>query len=349
MGRVREAVKEGLAVLALPAALITALTSEYRPDDVEPVEVYGRPGPPLSPKTPFSVLCWNLQFAGSREHHFFYDGGDVVRVPPEDVERTVAGIAALLDAHRPDLTLLQEIDRDADRTGRRDQLRRYLRSAHQWASTPYHRAAYVPHPPRAPMGRVDMHLGLLSQRGLLDAERTALPLLSEPRLRQMFNLKRAILSAAVPIEGGGILRVANTHLSAFSHGDGTLAKQVAVLKAWMDAQPPDQPWILAGDFNLLPPGDDPARLATESNLYRDATNPIEALLPEFREAFVEVFGTALAPAARSYQPFGQQPDRKIDYLFFGGPLEVCSAEVLASDLSDHLPLMATFQLKQPTA
>ena len=36
----------------------------------------------------FSLLNWNLQFAGSRKHNFFYDGGDAVDVPINDLEQS---------------------------------------------------------------------------------------------------------------------------------------------------------------------------------------------------------------------------------------------------------------------
>jgi endonuclease/exonuclease/phosphatase family metal-dependent hydrolase len=344
MGRLRSAAQSGAALLLLPAALVAATRVEYRPGADEPVEVFGPPTTrPLVRGGELSVLSWNLQFAGSRRHHFFYDGGRAVHVPAADVAETVAGITALLAAEAPDIALLQEVDRDADRTGRRDQLRDYLDSGRglSFASTPYHRSPYVPHPTHQPMGRVDLHLSMLSRRGLHDVRRIALPLLAESRLRQIFNLKRALMTAAVPIEGGGVLRIANTHLSAFSRGDGTLARQVAVLRQWMERQPPEQPWVLAGDLNLLPPGDAPDRLAAESDLYADATNPIEALLPAFGEAF----GDPLAAAARTYQPFAADgPDRKIDYVFYGGPLEVVSASVIPCDLSDHLPLRVRLRL-----
>ena len=98
--------------------------------------------------------------------------------------------------------------------------------------------------------------------------------------------------------------------------------------------------VLAGDFNMLPPGDDPTRLSAEGDLYTDAVNPMERLLPRFRE----VFGAAHQRdvAARTYLPFGaSQPDRKIDYVFVGGPVEVLGARVLPElDLSDHLPVLA---------
>ena len=164
-------------------------------------------------------------------------------------------------------------------------------------------------------------------------------LMDEARVVQALNLKRALLTAEVPVAGlDQPLAVAVTHLSAFSFGDGTLEAQVAALADWMESRPPGQPWVLAGDFNLLPPGDNRDRLAVERDLYADETNPIESLIPRFTTAFPD----PLDPAARTYLPFGaDSPDRKIDYVFVGGPVRVQSAEVLVrhSDISDHLPIV----------
>jgi endonuclease/exonuclease/phosphatase family metal-dependent hydrolase len=196
------------------------------------------------------------------------------------------------------------------------------------------------------MGRVGLHLGILSKYQIDSAKRTQLALLQEPRWRQYFNLKRALLESSLPIGLGSdrsSLKVAVTHLSAFSNGDGTLTKQIEQIKEWMESQPPDQPWILAGDFNLLPPGDNPDRLKGDASLYADETNPIEQLF----KLFTEVTGNPLSPEARTYLPFGAtEPDRKIDYIFYGGPIEVFSAKVLteANEISDHLPMEIKFQL-----
>ena len=56
--------------------------------------------------------------------------------------------------------------------------------------------------------------------------RYQLPLLQESRLRRLFNLRRACL--ATPLRGPSRVSLLNTHLSAFSFGDGTVDKQVAV-------------------------------------------------------------------------------------------------------------------------
>jgi endonuclease/exonuclease/phosphatase family metal-dependent hydrolase len=347
-----------VAAVTLVSLLLFVGSTEHRPEPVEevPVECTGGgdvgPRPHLAVGRPFRLVSWNLQFGAGRKHQFFYDGGDAVHVPKADVDEAVKALQRALAAYAPDVALLQEIDRDSDRTHRIDQLPLLAGAAGAGAdctaAATYHRSPLVPSPMPVPLGRVDMNLGIFTRGPLTGAKRLALPLLDESRLRQAFNLKRAVLAGQAPIDGHPLpLRLAVTHLSAFSHGDGTLERQVAVLAKWMEEQSDDpaQPWILAGDFNLLPPGDDPARLTVESSLYADAKNPIEELIPRFRTLFP--VADLLAEQARSYVPYGADaPDRKIDFVFIGGPIEVVSARVGREHiaLSDHLPLVADLKI-----
>ena len=336
------------AALAVDLAVVLGLAGrfEYRPEPVEAVRIRGSGGAgPLRVGEPFSALSWNLQFAGGRRNHFFYDGGTTVEVPPAHVAEALAGITDLLRAEAPALALLQEIDRDSARTGYLDQLPALLEAtrAAAWTTTPYMKSPFVPAPLRQPLGRVRLDLGILSRVALRQATRTQLALLDEPRYRQIFNLKRALLSAEVPVEGlTHPLAIGLTHLSAFSRGDGTLDKQARALLEWVEARPVGQPWILAGDLNMLPPGDDPARLGGDAHQYADQQNPIARLLPRLQE----VFGAnQLDPSNRTYLPWGaSEPDRKIDYLFYGGPIELVQARVVrgATQHSDHLPIVAVF-------
>ena len=335
---------------ALPiVSLVTLLGLEFNPGPVEKVSVQNmRPNEPVPSGKIIKLLSWNLQFAGSRKHHFFYDGGQAVHVPSSDVEATLLKISNLLKSRNPDFVLLQEIDRHSDRTGNIDQLETLKAYAQgvSWVSTPYHKVPYVPHPSHEPMGRVNLNLSTLSKYEIASARRHQLALLNEPRWRQFFNLKRAILETIIPIGVGAnrpSLILGNTHLSAFSGGDGTLDKQITQIEAWIKSVPEGQPWILAGDFNLLPPEDTPSRLGKDAALYTDAENPIQRLTRKYKHAFPNLLSTE----ARTYLPFGSgEPDRKIDYIFYGGPVKIESAEVLreASAISDHLPLEIQFRI-----
>lgn len=334
--------------VGIPLVSILALLGlEFDPESTMRVDVHNqRPSQALPLNESLTLLSWNIQFAGSRKHHFFYDGGRAVHVPKEDVLSTLDSITQVFKEIDADILLIQEVDRHTDRTANIDELE-HLRGytlGINWASTPYHKVPYVPHPSFEPMGRVNLHLSILSKYRLLDATRTQLSLLQEPRWRQYFNLKRAILETRMPIgTGQQHLIVANTHLSAFSHGDGTLSKQIATIKAWMDKQPAGQPWILAGDFNLLPPNDTPNRLGDDALLYADSSNPIV----EIYNNYAEVFEDALGSENRTYLPVGSDtPDRKIDYIFYGGPIEIQKASVLSEHhaISDHLPIRLQFRL-----
>ena len=345
--KLKMAIGFGMAVPIV--SLVTLLGLEFNPGSVEKVSVQNmRPNEPVPVGKTLKLLCWNLQFAGSRKHHFFYDGGQAVQVPVSDVETTLKQITTLLKSRNPDFALLQEIDRHSDRTGNIDQLE-LLKSYAQgvsWVSTPYHKVPYVPHPSHEPMGRVNLNLGTLSKYEITSARRHQLALLNEPRWRQFFNLRRAILETIIPVGVGANrpnLILGNTHLSAFSGGDGTLNKQISQIEAWIEAIPKGQAWILAGDFNLLPPEDTPSRLGDDAALYADSKNPIERLTRKYKHAFPD----RLSNDARTYLPFGAgEPDRKIDYIFYGGSIELESAMVLreASAISDHLPLEISFRL-----
>jgi endonuclease/exonuclease/phosphatase family metal-dependent hydrolase len=216
-----------------------------------------------------------------------------------------------------------------------------------WASACYHRARFVPAPTREPLGRVRLDLAVLSRFTMTAAERIQLPLLRESRLRQIFNLQRCLLAVRIPIPAWGRdLHVAVTHLSAFSRGDGTLGRQVAVLRAWMEARERDgDPFVLGGDLNLLPPGDDPTRLGANADQYADRDNPIATLLPRFRSVIPPE--RILDPANRTYLPWGAvATERMLDYLFVSDGIEVIDAHPVAdpSPVSDHLPLVASLRL-----
>lgn len=336
--------------LALAAVVATALPGAFHsPAPVEPAPLHCAPDTPMAEiNRPLRVLVWNIQYGASTKHHFFYDGGKAVRVPQADVDWTLDQIVQVVSELDPDIVLWQEVDRNSARTGFVDQLPILVeRLGHPcFASATYHRVPYVPTPDHEHLGRVDMQLATSGRVRMDLARRHQLALLVEPWWRRLFNLKRAALEVRVPVQGGPPLTLINTHLSAFSFGDGSLPRQLAEIEAIaLQARDRGEAVVLAGDMNSLPPGDDPSRLPEKDRpLYADPNEPIGRLFASMAST-VPLETLRREPARHfTYVPFGGEPDRTIDYAFVAGPARATGHRVWQdrTDISDHLPF--TFNL-----
>jgi endonuclease/exonuclease/phosphatase family metal-dependent hydrolase len=331
------------AKTAARALRALAWSATHPPAAVEAAEFQGA-GPPV-PQRPLRVLTWNIQFAAGRDQRFFYDGGRDVHVDPAALRPTLDRIAAVIRASDADLVLLQEVDRGSDRTGRLDQhqalLDRLSYPCH--ASTWYYRNPYVPYPSWQHLGRMEMHLSVFSRFGISAARRWRLAEMREAWVYRQFNLRRAVLELDLPRAEGGVLRVFDVHLSAFSKGDGTLPLQIdAVAERMALADRQSTPFVTGGDFNALPPGDPPARLGADAALYSDGGWPIDPLFRTWTSAVpLERHQDEPQPWRTWLPPGSEEADRAIDHLFVSSDLEVHDAAVLRGDpgASDHLPLL----------
>ena len=315
----------------------------YFPKAEEPAPVACPIDAPPAPRgEPLKVLVWNIQFSANRDQQFFYDGGPAVSVPPIQVERTLDRIGRFIASQDADIVILQEVDRNSRRTAYLDQhaLLREAIGLPCHTAAPYHRAAYVPVPSHEPMGQVDMNLSVFSRYAIDTSTRIQLPLLKESAVRRMFNLRRAVLDLRIPVQGGGELAILDTHLSAFSRNDGTLQKQIAKLIDVVDPlEKQGTPWLLAGDFNALPPGDAPSRIPNGVGFY-----PEDSAVQPLFDGYSSVFPSQDEEAARTYVRWEDtEPDRTIDYAFHGGGLHVTDLVVHRETypLSDHLPFTMT--------
>ena len=96
----------------------------------------------IIPDTTFSLTTWNIGYAGlGAEADFFYDGGGMffsggkmVRPPRKMSEGFLSGIEGTVAATQSDFFLLQEVDRDAKRSYRIDQLARIAGQLPQYAA-----------------------------------------------------------------------------------------------------------------------------------------------------------------------------------------------------------------------
>jgi endonuclease/exonuclease/phosphatase family metal-dependent hydrolase len=201
-------------------------------------------------KDTLMIMTWNLKFGGGRIDFFFDCIGNRVIMKKEEVINNLKKIAHFIAQTNPDILMVQEIDTDSKRTAFVDQV--------QWLldNTPFNYAVYAPqwkasHIPSNGLGRMNSGLAIFSQHPLSKTQRIALPLIEEQKaIVRYFYLKRCLLDCEVNINGETI-RLLTTHAEAYSN-DSTKKKQLDVICQYL--QPIHQTFILAGDFNSLPPG-----------------------------------------------------------------------------------------------
>lgn len=241
-----------LVVLAAGGLLGYLSLTEYRPDDIEPLEVVQaarkdnvRVGERLD------VLSFNTGYCGlGREQDFFMDGGSMVRPrSEEDMRANLNGILSELVRQNVDIYLLQKVDFDSWRSYYTNQADTYRHGLSLNMACAYNfKCEFVPYP-WPPLGKVESGLVTFTGLNVTEATRESLPVpFSWPV--SMANLKRCLLIERVPVEGTDReLVIINLHLEAYDDGEGKRA-QTEQLMQILAAEYRNGNYVIAGgDFN----------------------------------------------------------------------------------------------------
>lgn len=341
-----------LILFVLTAGFLGFLAlTEYRPAPREPLEVAGGAAESFAPDAPLTVMTWNIGFGAlDAGQDSFMVGGKTVKVSDAGlVRRNLNGILAEIEARRPDVMFLQEIDLDASRSCHIDELALF-RSRLTGAVSSFARnfkVAFVPYP-IPPLGKVDSGIATFTRCAAASAERAQLPVPFSWPVR-MVNLKRCALVTRLPLRGcPRELVLINLHLEAFDDGAGRAA-QTAMLAELMAAEAEKGNYVVAGgDFNQTLPSADPCPVRpgkwTPGQLDGDA----------FPGSWQFVMDGA-APTCRSLDRPYAGADResfqfyRIDGFIVSGNVTV--ERFAAADLdfvhSDHNPVVMTIRLEDP--
>ncbi len=301
------------------------------------------------------VMTWNVKFGGGRIDFFFDCHGDRVIMEIEEVEQNLNLLADKICEVNPDILFLQEVDINAKRSAFMNQVQYLLDNtgfnfgvyASQW------KAKYIP---SDGIGRMDSGNAILSKWQLSDAKRIGLPLIGEQNtLVRYFYLKRNLMHAKLKISDGE-LNLLNTHASAYAK-DNTKKQQLEIIKHYADSlNSKGLPFILAGDFNALPPNTKQTQNFDDS-VCEDADYDADDYSAEtdWMKPYYEAYQSAICLGEYSndkLKHFTHTTDkngfwnRKTDYIFTNKHFISGSGQTIQDwmEASDHAPVTVNYEL-----
>ncbi|WP_397451259.1 endonuclease/exonuclease/phosphatase family protein [Pseudomonas sp. NA-150] len=315
------------------------------------------PAPVLAPGQALKVMTWNIQYLAGKRYVFWYDmadgSGQDDRPTPEDTAYNLDEVARVIRDEQPDIVLLQEVNDGAKNTDYENQLgllRERVVDLYPCTSEAFYwKADFIPSPHI--YGSVGTKLATLSHYQIEHAERLQLPHSNSNLISRQFQPKRALLVSYLPLRDGGQMAVINTHLDPYASNDDTSQRQVQALLKLLDKfESQGTPWLIGGDFNLLPLGQY-QRLAPEQRSGYAQDSGLHELwdkypmIPSNAESGGEDRRQWLTYFPNDPRLSG--PDRTVDYFFHSPKLTRVSAQVRGDDtllISSHLPVIAQFLL-----
>jgi len=328
----------------------------YHPSKTENIAVDGEGGSLLSRNQSIKILNWNVQYMAGKNYVFYYDlpdgSGPDTTPSLEDMGTTMEGVAQVIREEAPDIILLQEVDIDSKHThyvNEFESIKKLLPESYKYSAFAYyHKSLFVPHPKI--MGRVGMGLCVISKYPISKAIRHQLPQLKMDPFSKMFFLKRCVLECHIPYAEGGEMVVLNTHPEAFSKGSDIMQQQMNVIAGILeDLDHQNTPWIIGGDFNLLPPGQKALLPEKSTYFWYSPQSELKTLTNRWSSipTLEEATGANMADWFTHFpnNPVIDHPDRTLDYFFYSPLFKKEKHFVRSRDtltLSDHLPVISTF-------
>ena len=219
----------------------------------------------------------------------------------------------------------------------------------------YHEGSSVFVPYSDVRGKVGTKLSVLSRYRISDAVRHQIPANGNifagsynpfELARNGYGPQYAVLEIRMPVVNGESLAVLTTDLDLYEHADSLIERVDRVEHIVSGLDLASVPWVLGGDFNLLPNEQQYDDLPLEhQKWYTRDSDIVEFDYVRFpsgdqtsgsdRSSFFTFF---------SNDPAIDGPDRTLDYVFVSETVELVSGQVLSSGsagLSDHLPVFVT--------
>lgn len=322
-----------------------AFFNQYSPSKSEDISILGDER--VLDKDTITILSWNIGYAGlGSDMDFFMDGGQSSRTSRGRTEHNLSAIVDFIDSlsHDLDFVFLQEVDLDAKRSygiNEYDTLVSRFGTRFKTFFAPNFDVFYVPIPIGDAIGEVEAGLVTMSRYSPREAKRVSLPG-SDNFPRSLFDLKRCMLSIAVPLASGELLWLSNTHNSAYDDG-GQRAEEMDFLGDYLSQR---RYFVVAGDWNSNPPTYEPSSAQRADTHF----SPMLIKSTDFDSTYHFAADLDSHSARYGYEPYNEATTTRtlIDFGLSSADVEPISVKVidLGFEHSDHNPVLFRFVIKE---
>lgn len=249
-----------VAILYLAGVLLFGFITNFNPADLEDLNPDDPAINPLNTENTFTILTWNIGYAGlGKEMDFFYEDGKMVRPTRDQSNEYFNGIKSYLKTQaNTDFIFLQEVDIKSNRSytiNQFDTLRTTLAN-HVGQIAINYKAGFVPVPLYNPMGRVRSGLACFSKFNISKAYRHSTPG-KHKWPKRFFMPKRCFLEMRINLVNGKELVLINLHNSAFGDEKEFREAELKMLRTMIIDEFEAGNYVVAGgDWNQNPPGMD---------------------------------------------------------------------------------------------
>ena len=335
-------------IIYLAGILVINSVHDYKPqtNTIDITGIHGEPG--IADQTIFSMLSWNIGYAGlGSKSDFFYDGGKMVKPARSDYdsywERILSRIQTLDSL---DFILLQEVDTASTRSFHINQYANISEHlyTHCGVYVKNYDVLYVPMPLFNPMARVISGLSFFSRYTFSMASQVVFPE-NYAWPKKLFMPDRCFILAKFDCSSGKKLHIINTHNSAFD--DGTLCySQLKLLYEYMQEAYRKGDYIIAGgDWNMNPAGYANIHFISKDSAFAlPDLSSIRGPDSTWTIAFDPRYPTN-RDVSTPYIP-GLTPTTIIDYYICSPNINVLEVKTLYNGFknSDHQPVYLRFEL-----
>jgi endonuclease/exonuclease/phosphatase family metal-dependent hydrolase len=330
--------------------LLYLMVTDFQPEPVEVIPIWGT-GNSLSPsKTEFSFLSWNVGYCGlGSGMDFFYEGGKRVRPEINEFKNYLGGVIHTLSGmDSVDFIFLQEADLHSKRSYFTNEVEEVSKCLPGYCSlfAKNYDTRFVPVPLTDPMGRVISGIASFNRFKPQKAERIDFGT-RFPWPKQLVFLKRCFMVMRFKLGDGKDLVVINTHNSTFDKGGMLRKPELQKLHTFMMTEYARGNYVICGgDWNNNPRGFDPG--------YIHSGDRVKTVDPPLDTTFIPGWRFLFDPTMPTNRDV-DMPYRKsetqttiIDFFVVSPNIDVRMVKTISNRFafSDHQPVYVKVHLNQ---